>query len=155
MLLSQTAEYALRAVLHLAAQSDGRSVRVPELAEATGVPRNYLSKTLHQLARAGVLRSSRGPTGGFRIAGDATRLTLQQVVAPFNDADPRRCLMHDRPCGGARPCALHGRWAPVAQRLDAFFRTTTVADLTTGGVGGVSGLPAHLHHPVLDGGLPS
>ena len=56
MLLSQTSEYALRAVLHIAARS--RPVSVGEIAEAVGVPQNYLSKTLHQLARAGVLASA-------------------------------------------------------------------------------------------------
>lgn len=154
MLLSQTAEYALRAVLHLAAHPAGRSVRVPELAAATGVPRNYLSKTLHQLVRAGVLRSTRGPAGGFRLAGDAAGLTLEQIVAPFADRDARRCLMHDRPCGVA-PCAVHSRWAPVAHRLDAFFGTTTVADLTgdaAGDAAGVAGLLPPPHRSVPDGG---
>jgi len=152
-MLSQTAEYALRAVLHLAAQPDGAAVRVPELAEATGVPRNYLSKTLPQLVRAGVLRSTRGPAGGFRLAGSPADLTLQQVIAPFTWHDRQRCLMHDRPCG-ADPCAVHARWAPVAQRLNAFFGTTTVADLA-GGVEGASVSFPYLHTSVPDGGLSS
>ena len=67
MLLSQTSEYALRAVLYIA-ECDG-PVSVGEIAEAVGVPQNYLSKTLHQLARAGVLRSARGPAGGLGIFG--------------------------------------------------------------------------------------
>lgn len=153
-MLSQTAEYALRAVLHLAAQPAGAAVRAPELAEATGVPRNYLSKTLHQLARAGVLRSTRGPAGGFRIAGDPARLTLAQVLAPFAAPDTRRCLMHDRPCGGPSPCAVHFRWAPVSRQLDAFFGATTVAELTAGEEGARGSIPT-LHRSVADGGVLS
>ncbi|MEK6688644.1 MAG: Rrf2 family transcriptional regulator, partial [Gemmatimonadota bacterium] len=57
--LPQTAEYALRAVLHIASKPD--LVRVATLAEELDIPRNYLSKTLHQLARAGILQSTRGP----------------------------------------------------------------------------------------------
>ena len=158
-MLSHTAEYALRAVLHLAAQPNGMAVRVPELAEATGVPRNYLSKTLHQLARAGVLRSTRGPAGGFRLARPADRLTLHEIVAPFSDHDRRRCLMHDRPCGVA-PCAVHARWAPVARGLDTFFDATTVADLNGGAEGASDSTPLplpHLHRPapVPNGGFQS
>src|SRR6188768_3085965 len=66
-MLSQTIEYALRASLHIA-RSHPNSVRVTEIADATDAPRNYLAKILGQLARAGLLESTRGPTGGFRFS---------------------------------------------------------------------------------------
>ena len=150
-MLSQTAEYALRAVLYIAGRPPETSIRVPELARATGVPRNYLAKTLHQLARVGVLRSTRGPRGGFRLAEPAEAMTIDRVLAPFAATDTRRCLLHDRPCG-VRPCAAHTRWAPVARRLDHFFGTTTVADLA-GGAEGAPALDPTLHPSVTDGGL--
>ena len=132
MPLSTTAEYALRAVLHIATQPGAGATRVSVLAESTGLPRNYLSKILHQLVRAGVLRSMRGPTGGFALARPAHGITLGAVITPFVDRVPRRCLLHDRPCGGDTPCAVHARWAPVSTQLDAFFGVTTIADLTDG-----------------------
>lgn len=128
MLLPQTAEYALRAVLHLA-RHDARPVRVPEMADAIAVPRNYLSKTLHQLARAGLLESARGPSGGFRLAVPADVLTLDRVIAVFVGPTEKKCLLANRPCGQDPNCPVHARWAPVAERLTAFFGTTTVADL--------------------------
>lgn len=127
MLLSQTSEYALRAVLHIAAQ--GRPMRVGDIADAVGVPRNYLSKTLHQLARAGVLASARGPTGGFRLAVAPGDLTLQIVIAPFAGQNGRRCLLGRGVCGEVPECAAHTRWAPVASTMRDFFTSTTVADL--------------------------
>ena len=128
MLLSQTSEYALRAVLHIAARG-GRPLSVGEIAEAVGVPQNYLSKTLHQLARAGVLASARGPTGGFRLAVAPDELTLQGVVSPFAGQRGRRCLLGHGACGEVPRCAIHERWDPVATQLRDFFTTTTVADL--------------------------
>ena len=68
MVLSQTAEYALRAVLTIAEEPGGQPVGAYRLADALGIPQNYLSKTLHQLARAGILDSTRGKLGGFRLA---------------------------------------------------------------------------------------
>lgn len=129
MLLPQTAEYALRAVLHIAAAQHERLTRVGEIAEALQVPRNYLSKTLHQLARAGVLFSARGPTGGFRLAVPADQLTLQRIVSTFVVAGGRRCLLGHGVCGEATACAVHSRWAPVALQVGGFFEATTVADL--------------------------
>jgi Rrf2 family transcriptional regulator, iron-sulfur cluster assembly transcription factor len=127
MMLSQTAEYALRAVLYIAAHE--QLVHVDEIAAAVGVPHNYLSKTLHQLVRAGVLASARGPTGGFRLAVAADRLTLQHVVSRFADQGGRRCLLGHGTCGEVPECAAHARWSPVATQLHEFFATTTVAAL--------------------------
>ena len=127
MLLSHTSEYALRAVLHIAAR--GGPVSVGEIARAVGVPRNYLSKTLNQLARAGVLASARGPAGGFRLAVPPGELTLQGVVAPFAARNGRRCLLGRGTCGEVPECAAHARWGPVASTMRDFFTTTTVADL--------------------------
>jgi Rrf2 family iron-sulfur cluster assembly transcriptional regulator len=127
MLLPQTAEYALRAVLHIAAHD--RPVRVAEIAADLDVPQNYLSKTLHQLARSGVLTSTRGPAGGFELAVAPDRLTLQRVISKFATAGGRRCLLGHGLCGQIPACAVHDRWAPVAARMRDFYEATTVADL--------------------------
>jgi Rrf2 family protein len=116
-------------VLHIAAHPAGRPLPVGEIASALGVPRNYLSKTLHQLARAGVLTSARGPTGGFRLATPADQLTLERIVSTFTGATAPRCLLRDAPCGESPACAVHARWAPVAARLHEFFGATRIADL--------------------------
>lgn len=132
MLLPQTAEYALRAVVHLARHEGAGMVRVPEMADALGIPRNYLSKTLHHMARAGLLASTRGPAGGFRLAIPAHVLTLSRVIAVFHDTGEQRCLIADRPCGQDPTCPVHRRWTPVAQQLHGFFGSTTVGDLVDG-----------------------
>lgn len=129
-MLSQTAEYALRAVLHLAQHSSHRPVRVGEMATALRIPHNYLSKILHQLARAGVLLSLRGKAGGFRLAVPPDRLPLSAVVMPFDRVDDRRrCLLGRPQCSDRTACAAHTRWKEVADTVAQFFRDTTVADL--------------------------
>jgi Rrf2 family protein len=128
--LSQTAEYALRAVLYLAEQGEGRPVQVGQMAQALRIPRNYLSKILHLLARDGVLASTRGKQGGFRLAIPADRLMLLRVVGPFDRFEARRACLLGRPqCSDRTACAAHTRWKDVSERLTAFFRETTVADL--------------------------
>ena len=128
-MLSQTTEYAVRAILHIALRGDSAPVRANELAAQIGVPQNYLSKTLHQLARAGVLTSARGPTGGFQLAVPAESLTLQRIVSTFEPPTPRRCLLGHGICGETPSCTVHARWAPVATSVQTFFTTTTIADL--------------------------
>ena len=107
MLLPQTTEYAIRAVLYLARTDSSAYVGVTEVARETGVPENYLSKVLGQLVRADVLQSSRGPNGGFRLAGDAGELTLERVAAVFTPPGRARCLLGSGVCGEVLDCAVH------------------------------------------------
>jgi Rrf2 family protein len=129
MILSQTAEYALRTVVFVAGQGD-QPVRIDEMAAALGIPRNYLSKTVHRLARGGVLQSARGRGGGFRLARPADKVGLLDVISHFDHVGPeRRCLLGRDVCSDRSPCEAHARWKEVAAHLATFFNQTTVADL--------------------------
>ncbi len=139
-MLSQTAEYALRAVLYLAERAEGRPVRVDEIGAALGIPRNYLSKTLNTLVRARVLSSLRGPHGGFQLAVAPEDLSLMTVVAPFDSVVERRhCLLGRSECSDRTACAAHEAWKATAEQVARFFRTTMVAD--------IQGTPAQLAAP--------
>ena len=129
MWISGTSQYAIRAVVYVATNATDAPVRVAPMAAALKVPRNYLSKTLYMLARAGVLRSTRGPRGGFELAVPASKLTLARVTEPFDDAGTRHCLLGRARCGDDNPCAAHAHWSAVSESLQTFFRQTTVADL--------------------------
>ena len=129
-MLSQTAEYALRAVLYLAEQPHGRPVRVDEIGDALGIPANYLSKTLAALVRSRVLGSLRGPHGGFRLVVAPEDLPLMHVVAPFDDIGARRhCLLGNAECSDHASCSAHRAWKETSEQVERFFRSTTVADI--------------------------
>ena len=130
-MLSDTAEYALRATLYIAQHADGdRLVRTEEAAEALGVPRNYLSKILHVLARHGVLSSTRGPLGGFRLAHAADEMPLYRILEPFDPVGPQRtCILGRAECNDGNPCPAHRCWKDISEKVLAFFRKTTVGDL--------------------------
>ena len=131
MILSRTAEYALRAVLHLANGGEDAQMRVDDIARALSVPRNYLSKILHELGRAGVLTSSRGPRGGFRLAKSADELSLADVVGRFDplNSEPACLLGREGGCSEEDPCAAHASWREISGQLVTFFRETTLAEL--------------------------
>ena len=133
-MLSQTAEYALRALVLLAERPAGTSARVGELADALDIPQNYLSKTLHALSRTGIVTSSRGKGGGFALARPATEITLFDVVDPFDRLGLRPlCLMGQGECSEADACAAHHTWKAVSQKVQAFFHQTTLSDLVQQG----------------------
>lgn len=140
-MLSQTAEYALRAMVHIATEEgegEGEALRAEEISDALGVPRNYLSKILHALAREGLLESTRGPRGGFRLAIPAEALPLGRIVRVFDPrllAEEQRCLMGQTVCSDENACAAHDQWKQVARTVRAFFSRTSLEDLASGNAG--------------------
>ena len=129
-MISQTANHALRALLAIARHGGERPLRVDEVAELTGAPRNYLGKTLGALVKAGLLRSARGPLGGFTLAVDTATVTVGRGADLFAEPRaPRRCLTGDRPCDPNHPCAAHAVWTAMTAAARAPLDATTLADL--------------------------
>lgn len=127
-MISQTTEYALRAVVWLASHPD-RPLTAQQIAEATRVPAGYLAKVLQGLSRAGLLRSQRGLGGGFTLARSSSDLSVWEVVQAV---DPIRRITAC-PLGfeahGARLCALHQELDDAIARLEKHFSRTSIASL--------------------------
>lgn len=144
-MISQTAEYALRVVLHVAARRTQEPTSAAEAAATLGVPERYLARVLNTLSHEGVLTSTRGAQGGFRLAIDPGELTLAAVVGAFDAVgEPPQCLLRTQRCGAGEPCIAHQHWHDVAASVRQFFQETTIADLigpaaTTGAVGSLLG----------------
>lgn len=132
MMISQTSEHAIRALLYLAQRPAGESVPAERIARALGAPANYLSKTLNALARQGLLASARGPAGGFALRGAPDEITLARIVDAFGEAKHERmCMLGDRPCHERTPCRAHVQWTALGQAMRAPLQATTLADLLT------------------------
>jgi Rrf2 family protein len=131
-MLNQSAEYALRATLYMASLGPDKAYKATVVADALGLPANYLSKVMHELVRSRVLTSVRGPTGGYSLAVAPAALPLEKIIEPFQDLEPRgHCLMGDRQCDRRRPCPAHERWGRIKDTLTASLQQTTLADMLT------------------------
>ncbi len=130
-MLSATAEYALRALIALAQNSDGATLG-RDLATASAVPPNYLSKILLDLKKAGFVQAVRGTGGGYRLARQPDQIRLMDVVEVIDGgaARPGCFLSATQPCSSEHPCLAHDRWAAVRNQYVAFLESTTVADLS-------------------------
>ena len=129
--LSQTAEHALRAALFLGRAGHGRLVSAGQVAAALGMPPNYTAKTLRQLTRRGLLRSVRGPHGGFALLVKASEISLARLIDAVEEYPerPAVCLLGHRTCNGDEPCSAHRRWLDVQARTNSMMEQTTLADL--------------------------
>lgn len=123
-MLSQTVEYALRAVVCLARQP-GDYLTTAQLSEQTQVPPSYLSKVMQSLTRAGIATAIRGIRGGYALAVAPSQLTLLQVVDCIDPLKRIEICPLGIPGHGKRLCPLHRRLDQLAaDARDAFARTT-------------------------------
>jgi Rrf2 family protein len=127
-MLSQTVEYALRAVAHLAYQAPA-ACTTDQIAKVTRVPKAYLSKVLQNLVRAGLVHSQRGLGGGMTLTRPVDQVTLLEVV---NAVEPIQRIV-SCPLGlvshGIRLCPLHRRLDEAIATVQTMFGKTTLAEI--------------------------
>jgi Rrf2 family protein len=80
MIYSRSAEYAIRSLVYLARIPDGKFAMVRQIAEKERIPAHFLAKILQELTRKGLLRSSKGPSGGFALKVPARQIKLLNLV---------------------------------------------------------------------------
>ncbi len=130
MIYSRAAEYALRAFTHLGALPPGEYALVKRMAADAGMPAPFLAHILQTLARVGLLESSKGPGGGFRLRGPAADISLARVVEAVDG--PGRyltCPAGMPECNHRVACGMHDTFQPVRSRIIEYLEGTSVADL--------------------------
>ena len=130
MIYSQSSKYAIRAFVNLASQPEGNFAMVKNIAEEEQIPSHFLAKILQQIARKGLLRSSKGPTGGFCLKVPANKLKLIDIIEAVDGLNNFNACAGGLPeCTSARACSLCDRWKPVHSKIMVFLGKTTIADL--------------------------
>ena len=130
MIYSRSAEYAIRAFVHLARVPDGRFAMVKQIAEEEEIPTHFLAKILQQLARKGLLRSSKGPTGGFSLRQSPQEVSLLNIVEALDGLQEyQRCASGLAECNDDMPCGMHESWKALRSRIIEYLEGTSIADV--------------------------
>jgi Rrf2 family protein len=132
MWISRRTDYATRAVLLLALAEGDRPVKVSEIAARTDTPASVLEQLLPQLRAAGIVRSERGPSGGYRLNHAPEEITLGRVVRLIQGPlAPISCATRSEPepCSMEIGCTLRETWAEVRDETIKILDATTFAML--------------------------
>src|SRR6266852_4262029 len=121
MNLSVKSEYALQAVLDLALQPPGESVKIADIARRQKIPQKFLELILASLKQGGFVESRRGAEGGYRLARGADQITVGQVLRFIDETKKHRRT-------GGRS-AFQQLWSQVDEAVDGVLETTSFADL--------------------------
>lgn len=127
-MISQTAEYALRAIAHLSMSPD-EAQTTQQISETTRVPLPYLSKVLQALSRAGLIRSRRGLRGGIKLLRSPESLTVYDVIQAVDPLQRIRTCPLGLEAHGTHLCPLHRRLDDALLQVETAFQQSTIADL--------------------------
>lgn len=130
MLYSRSTEYAIRALIPLSQAPEGKYTMVKTIAEQEEIPTHFLAKILQQLARKGLLRSSKGPMGGFALRVPASDICLLDIVEALDGVrTPHMCIGGYSACVKGQECAMHEDWVGLHNKILDFLKEKTIADL--------------------------
>ena len=130
--MTRRTDYATRALLALSLAENRGSLKLQEIAERTEVPSSTLEQVMLQLRGAGLVRSERGPSGGYRLNREPGDITFEEVVRVFQGPlAPIACATrkHPEPCPMEIGCSLRSVWQEVRDATIAILQRTTFADL--------------------------
>ncbi len=130
MHLTTKGKYAVTAVLDLAS-SESRfcNVALTEVAERQKIPAPYLEQLFRNLRRAGILRSTRGPKGGFRLARSRKDISIGEIISAVEKRmDATQCGGEKNCVSGSR-CLAHDLWTELNNKVGTFLLSKSLDDV--------------------------
>lgn len=116
--LTREADYAVRAMLALAARPDPGPLSSRRIAEEWRIPPRFLVQVLGRLAEVGLVTASHGRNGGYTLARPASAITLLDVVTAIgSEPDERRCVLRGGPCLPSGSCLVHEAFTAARGRF--------------------------------------
>ena len=131
MFLSKSFGYALRGVLYVASmQDEKRKIQVDEIANTLSVPKHFLGKIMQQVVKAGLLKSTKGPYGGFSLTDETLNSPLIKLIEITDGMDQFNfCVLKLKYCNGLNPCPLHNEMDEIRTNFLNVFSQTTIGEL--------------------------
>ncbi len=130
MIISQTLEYALRAVVFIA-NGQERSYTTAQIAKTTKVPQAYLSKVLQSLVRGNIIQSQRGFGGGFILAKNANEIKILDIVAAVDPMERIHTCPLELATHGSNLCSLHKRLDDAIATMQTTFSGTSITQIVS------------------------
>ena len=130
MKLSTKGRYAIRAMLDLALQPGDSPTMVKDISERQGISLLYLEQLFARLNNAGLVRSIRGPKGGFILTKPPSQTRISDILQIMEGSTaPVECVDNAMLCSRAGSCATRKVWIDVKEAMDEVLESTTLQDL--------------------------
>lgn len=131
MRISSRCEYGLRAMVYLAARGGEHPVPLPEIAAEEGIPAPFLERILARLREGGLVKATRGVTGGYQLARDSAGIAVGDIVTALEGPlSLVGCVPDEEACARAESCASRVVWRRLDTAISGALNGITLEDLT-------------------------
>lgn len=132
MIYSNACEYGIRALVYLVERGGGKRVLLRDIAKNEDIPGPFLGKVFQTLVKAGLLKSTKGPGGGYEMARSADSVTLYDILCTIDgDKDLEGCAVGLSECTDEQRCPLHDSWQPIRESIKTYLMNTTLVDMAS------------------------
>ena len=129
MRLTTKGRFAVTAMLDLALQNTDKPVTLADISERQGISLSYLEQLFSRLRRNGLVKSVRGPGGGYRIAKNQAEITISEIITAVDELiDATQCGGQEN-CHDERRCMTHDLWASLNDKILEYLSGVSLADL--------------------------
>jgi Rrf2 family iron-sulfur cluster assembly transcriptional regulator len=129
MRLTTKGRYAVTAMLDLAIHYKNGAVTLSDIAGRQGISLSYLEQLFARLRRQGLVKSTRGPGGGYRLSTEPKNIRVAEIVSAINETvDATRCG-GEKNCSKDSRCLTHYLWEDLSDRIHDFLNGITLGDL--------------------------
>lgn len=129
MKLTSKGRYAVTAVLDIALNASKGPVSLADISERQQISLSYLEQLFARLRRNGLVKSVRGPGGGYQLGKPITEISVAMVIAAVNEnIDVTKCAGNGN-CQNGAECLTHSLWLSLSQRIEDFLNEITIAEL--------------------------
>lgn len=129
MKLTSKGRYAVTAVLDLALNADGGPVSLADISERQHISLSYLEQLFAKLRKDGLVKSVRGPGGGYQLGLPSEQISVGMIIAAVNEnIHVTKCLGREN-CKNGVECLTHELWEDLSLRIESFLNEITLAEL--------------------------
>lgn len=129
MRLTTKGRYAVTAMLDLALHEDSGPVPLAEISARQAISLSYLEQLFAKLRKRGLVKSTRGPGGGYSIGKPATEVHVAEIIGAVDEAVDATSCGGKKDCHNHSPCLTHNLWTELSRQIKLFLSGITLADL--------------------------
>ena len=129
MRLTTKGRYAVTAMLDLALHEGKGPISLADISERRGISLSYLEQLFAKLRRNELVRSVRGPGGGYQLNREQAGINVAQVIDAVNESVDATGCSRQADCQGGEKCLTHHLWCDLSDQIHAFLSGITLADL--------------------------
>ena len=126
-IVRRNTDYAIRAMVHLVCNEDDAVISTRTIAQKEDISYQLACKLMQRLNRAGLVKSSMGPKGGFTLSREPSRINLLEIIeAVQGPVTVNRCLVKDQGCDRQPECPVSGTLEKLQEHIESFLTKTTL-----------------------------